>query len=38
VQRARRHGVDIGFWRYFVIGAPLTIVTLAIGVAMMSGR
>ena len=32
VQRARRYGVTIGFWEYFKVGAPLTIVTILIGV------
>jgi Na+/H+ antiporter NhaD/arsenite permease-like protein len=31
VQRAAASGVTIGFWDYFRIGAPLTIITLAIG-------
>ncbi|MFI4947880.1 MAG: anion transporter [Alphaproteobacteria bacterium] len=31
VQRAAASGVEIGFWDYFRVGAPLTIVTLAIG-------
>jgi Na+/H+ antiporter NhaD/arsenite permease-like protein len=31
VQKAAAGGVKIGFWDYFRIGAPLTIVTLAIG-------
>jgi Na+/H+ antiporter NhaD/arsenite permease-like protein len=29
-QRAKARGVEIGFWTYFV-GAPLTLVTIAIG-------
>ena len=32
VQRARSHGVTIGFWEYFKVGAPLTVVTILIGV------
>ena len=32
VERARSHGIEIGFWTYFKIGAPLTIVTIVIGV------
>ena len=32
VERARRSGVDITFWSYFRIGAPLTLATLALGV------
>jgi Na+/H+ antiporter NhaD/arsenite permease-like protein len=31
VERARRQATQIGFWAYFRIGAPLTLVTLAIG-------
>jgi Na+/H+ antiporter NhaD/arsenite permease-like protein len=31
VQRAAASGVTIGFWDYFRVGAPLTIITLAIG-------
>jgi Na+/H+ antiporter NhaD/arsenite permease-like protein len=31
VQRAGAGGVTIGFWNYFRVGAPLTIITLAIG-------
>ena len=31
VQRAAALGVKIGFWDYFRVGAPLTLVTLAIG-------
>ncbi|HEY0525799.1 MAG TPA: anion transporter [Stellaceae bacterium] len=32
VQRARQHGVAIGFWEYFKVGAPLTILTILLGV------
>jgi Na+/H+ antiporter NhaD/arsenite permease-like protein len=32
VQRARAQGVEIGFWTYFKVGAPLTALTLLIGV------
>jgi Na+/H+ antiporter NhaD/arsenite permease-like protein len=32
VQRARADGVVIGFWTYFKIGAPLTLLTLLFGV------
>jgi len=35
VQRARACGVDIGFWEYFKVGAPLTLITIAIGVAWL---
>jgi Na+/H+ antiporter NhaD/arsenite permease-like protein len=31
VQRAAVSGVVIGFWDHFRVGAPLTIITLAIG-------
>ncbi len=31
VQRAAAAGVEIGFWDYFRVGAPLTVITLAIG-------
>ncbi len=30
-QRARSAGVDIGFWTYFKVGAPLTVLTIAFG-------
>lgn len=31
VERARRHGIEIGFWAYFRVGAPLTLATIALG-------
>lgn len=31
VQRARAQGVEIGFWTYFKVGAPLTALTLLVG-------
>ena len=31
VQKAAAGGVEIGFWGYFRVGAPLTLITLAIG-------
>jgi Na+/H+ antiporter NhaD/arsenite permease-like protein len=31
-QRAKAHGVEIRFWSYFVIGAPLTVLTIVLGV------
>jgi Na+/H+ antiporter NhaD/arsenite permease-like protein len=31
VQRAAVSAVPIGFWDYFRVGAPLTIITLGIG-------
>ena len=30
-QRARTRGVEIGFWTYLKVGAPLTVVTILIG-------
>jgi Na+/H+ antiporter NhaD/arsenite permease-like protein len=36
VQRARRHGIAIGFWSYFKVGAPLTVLTIAIGVLLLA--
>jgi Na+/H+ antiporter NhaD/arsenite permease-like protein len=35
VQRARKHGVEIGFWSYFRIGAPLTVITIIVGVMLL---
>ena len=32
VQRARAHNVEIGFWEYSKVGAPLTLLTIAVGV------
>ena len=31
VQRAAARGVMIGFWDYFAVGAPLTLLTIALG-------
>jgi Na+/H+ antiporter NhaD/arsenite permease-like protein len=31
-QRARDEGVAIGFWAYFQVGAPLTLLTIAFGI------
>jgi Na+/H+ antiporter NhaD/arsenite permease-like protein len=31
VQLARSAGVTIGFWQYFRVGAPLTVLTIAVG-------
>jgi Na+/H+ antiporter NhaD/arsenite permease-like protein len=31
VQRAAARGVAIGFWQYFIVGAPLTVLTIAVG-------
>jgi Na+/H+ antiporter NhaD/arsenite permease-like protein len=36
VQKAATRGVRIGFWDYFRVGAPLTLITLAIGAAWLS--
>jgi Na+/H+ antiporter NhaD/arsenite permease-like protein len=30
-QRAKARGVEIGFWTYFRVGAPLTLLTMAVG-------
>ncbi len=32
VQGAQARGVRIGFWKYFKIGAPLTVLTIAVGI------
>jgi Na+/H+ antiporter NhaD/arsenite permease-like protein len=32
VQRARAQNVEIGFWEYFRVGAPLTALTMGVGV------
>ncbi|MEA2781523.1 MAG: hypothetical protein QOK29_3067 [Rhodospirillaceae bacterium] len=34
VERARRYGIAIGFWNYFKIGAPVTLLTIAAGVLL----
>ena len=36
VQGARSQGVAIGFWTYFRVGAPLTVLTILIGAAWLS--
>jgi Na+/H+ antiporter NhaD/arsenite permease-like protein len=36
VERTRRQNIEIGFWSYFRIGAPLTLITIVIGVLMLS--
>ena len=36
VERARALGVTIGFWDYFRVGAPLTVVTLLAGIAWLA--
>jgi Na+/H+ antiporter NhaD/arsenite permease-like protein len=38
VQRARVQGIEIGFWRYFKVGAPLTALTVAAGVLWLGWR
>ncbi len=35
VERARRSGVTISFWRHFRLGAPVTVLTILIGVWML---
>ena len=35
VQLARAAGIEIGFWRYFRVGAPLTLLTLAVGLCWL---
>lgn len=34
-QRAAKDGITIDFWSYFRIGAPLTLITIAIGVMLL---
>jgi Na+/H+ antiporter NhaD/arsenite permease-like protein len=36
VQRAASRGVVVGFWAYFVVGAPLTLLTVALGIAWLA--
>jgi len=36
VQRARAQGVEIGFWEYLKVGAPLTVLTIVIGAFWLS--
>lgn len=31
-QRAAAEGVTIGFWTYFAVGAPLTLLTILFGI------
>jgi len=35
VQRAERNGIAIGFWDYFKLGAPVTVITIVIGVMLL---
>jgi Na+/H+ antiporter NhaD/arsenite permease-like protein len=34
-QRAKARGVEIGFWAYFKVGAPLSLVTILIGLLLL---
>jgi Na+/H+ antiporter NhaD/arsenite permease-like protein len=34
-QRAKARGVEIGFWAYFKVGAPLSLITIVIGLLML---
>jgi Na+/H+ antiporter NhaD/arsenite permease-like protein len=34
-QRARAQGVDVSFWTYFAVGAPLTVLTITVGVLLL---
>jgi Na+/H+ antiporter NhaD/arsenite permease-like protein len=34
-QRAKARGVEIGFWTYFKVGAPLTLITIAVGLLVL---
>lgn len=36
VQRAAREGVKIGFWEYFKTGLPVTVLTMAAGMLLLS--
>jgi Na+/H+ antiporter NhaD/arsenite permease-like protein len=36
-QRAQARGVELDFWSYFWVGAPLTILTIAFGLLWLSG-
>jgi Na+/H+ antiporter NhaD/arsenite permease-like protein len=38
VQAARANGIAIGFWDYFRVGAPLTVLTILVGVCWLSLR
>jgi Na+/H+ antiporter NhaD/arsenite permease-like protein len=35
VQRADSAGVVIGFWAYFAVGAPLTVLSILVGLAWL---
>jgi Na+/H+ antiporter NhaD/arsenite permease-like protein len=36
VEKARQARVEIGFWTYFRLGAPVTVVTIALGIAWLA--
>jgi Na+/H+ antiporter NhaD/arsenite permease-like protein len=36
-QRAQARGVELDFWSYFRVGAPLTILTIGVGLLWLSG-
>jgi len=36
VQRARAQKIDISFWEYFRIGAPLTLLTIGVGILWLT--
>jgi Na+/H+ antiporter NhaD/arsenite permease-like protein len=36
VEKAARRGIVIGFWDYFRVGAPLTVLTLAMGMLRLT--
>ena len=38
VEKAARRGIVIGFWDYFRVGAPLTLLTLAVGTLWLMWR
>ena len=38
VQVARARGVTIGFWEYAKVGAPLTVLTMLIGVLWLQAN
>jgi Na+/H+ antiporter NhaD/arsenite permease-like protein len=38
VEKAARRGIVIGFWDYFRVGAPLTVLTLAVGMLWLMWR
>jgi Na+/H+ antiporter NhaD/arsenite permease-like protein len=38
VEKAARRGIVIGFWDYFRVGAPLTVLTLVVGTLWLMWR